>query len=71
MPKLVPVTRSELISRLKELGFNGPHSGGKHQFMIRGRVRLTLPNPHENDIGVDLLSRMLKQAGITRKDWLQ
>ncbi|MBF0558802.1 MAG: type II toxin-antitoxin system HicA family toxin [Nitrospirae bacterium] len=70
MPKLGPVTRSELISRLKGLGFDGPHSGGKHQYMIRGLIRLTLPNPHENDVGVDLLSRILKQAGIERKDWL-
>jgi len=70
MQKLVPATRSELISRLKEFGFDGPHSGGKHQYMIKGFIRLTLPNPHKNDIGVDLLSRILKQAEIKRKDWL-
>lgn len=71
MPKLAPVTRNELISRLKVLGFVGPQSGGKHQYMVKGLIRLTLPNPHKHDIGVDLLSRMLKQAGIDRNYWLR
>jgi predicted RNA binding protein YcfA (HicA-like mRNA interferase family) len=71
MQKLTPVTRTELISRLKVLGFDGPQSGGKHQYMVKGLIRLTLPNPHKHDIGLDLLSRMLKQAGVDRKRWLQ
>jgi hypothetical protein len=37
--------------------------------MIRGDVVLTIPNPHGKDIGVDLLARILKQAGVTRREW--
>lgn len=33
MPKLGPVTRRELIRKLREAGFDGPYSGGKHQFV--------------------------------------
>jgi hypothetical protein len=39
--------------------------------MIKGDLVLTIPNPHQKEISVDLLSRILKQAGITREDWLK
>lgn len=69
MSRLTPVSRQEFISRLKELGFDGPHSGGKHQYMIKGNLRLTVPNPHKKEIGVELLARLLKQADISRDEW--
>lgn len=69
MPRLHPIQRVELITRLELFGYNGPHSGGKHQFMIRGNVRLVLPNPHKKDISVDLLKRIIRQAGISREEW--
>lgn len=49
----------------------GPFRGGKHQFMIKEDTRLTLPNPHKKEINVDLLSRILRQAGISKVDWLK
>lgn len=69
MSRRTTVSRQEFISRLKELGFDGPHSGGKHQYMIKGSVRLTVPNPHKKEIGFELLSRLLKQADISRDEW--
>jgi hypothetical protein len=36
--------------------------------MIRGGLRLALPNPHgSKDIDDALLGRILRQAGVTRK----
>ena len=64
-----PVSRRELLRRLTELGFDGPYVGGRHEFMIRDRRRIVLPNPHRSDIGVDLLIRILRQAGIDRQEW--
>jgi predicted RNA binding protein YcfA (HicA-like mRNA interferase family) len=61
----------QLVKRLKDLGFEGPFSGGKHPYMIKGELVLTLPNPHKKDISLDLLSRILKQAGIKKEDWLK
>ena len=69
MPRLTSVTRRELIRRLKKLGLAGPYTGGRHEFMLRGDRRLILPNPHRGDISVDLLVRLLRQAGITREEW--
>jgi predicted RNA binding protein YcfA (HicA-like mRNA interferase family) len=70
MPPLSPVSRRELIRRLGRLGFDGPYTGGRHEFMVRGECRLILPNPHRGEIGVDLLARLLRQAGIEREDWI-
>jgi predicted RNA binding protein YcfA (HicA-like mRNA interferase family) len=37
--------------------------------MIKKSIRLVIPNPHKGDISKDLLSRILKQANISREDW--
>ena len=70
MPRLSPVSWRELVRRLHALGFEGPYEGGKHPYMIRGDVVVTIPNPHRSDIGVSLLQRILERAGISRQDWL-
>ena len=69
MPKFGPVKRPDLIYYLRQLGFDGPFSGKRHQLMQRGNDVVILPNPHEGDIGRDLLARILPRAGITREEW--
>jgi predicted RNA binding protein YcfA (HicA-like mRNA interferase family) len=68
MPLFGAVDRRELIRCLRQLGFEGPYSGGKHQFMVKGDVTLRIPNPHQSDIGRELLARILRQAGVTREE---
>lgn len=63
-----PVGRRDLIRILSRLGFEGPYSGGKHQFMARGDVTVRLPNPHEGDVSLGLLTRILRQAGVSREE---
>lgn len=70
MSKLTPISRSEFIKKLRAFGFEGPYSGGKHLYMIKGNLRLAIPNPHRQEISTDLLSRLIKQAKISREDWL-
>jgi len=69
MPSFGPVKRKDLIRYLTQLGFEGPYSGGKHQYMVKGQIKLAIPNPHQGDIGRDLLARILRQAGIERDEW--
>ncbi len=69
MPHLGPIKRQDLIRHLKQLGFKGPYSGGKHQFVIKGSLTLTVPNPHGGDIGIGLITRILRQAGIDKDEW--
>ena len=69
MPHWGPVSRREFVKSLRALGFVGPAPGGRHELMRRGAVALIVPNPHRGDIGVGLLSRVLRQAGVTRAEW--
>lgn len=71
MSKLAPVSYHDLIKKLRIFGFEGPFSGGKHQYMVKGEIRLTVPNPHKKEIGIDLLTRILRQAGIAREEWIE
>ncbi len=67
MPR--PISRPVLVRKLKKLGFIGPYSGGKHEFMEKGNLRLTIPNPHRGDIGVRLMSVILKQIDLSPDDF--
>jgi predicted RNA binding protein YcfA (HicA-like mRNA interferase family) len=69
MPHFGPIKRRDLVRYLGQLGFEGPYSGGKHQFMTKGEITLRLPNPHRSDIAKELLARILRQAGISREEW--
>ncbi len=69
MPHFGPIKRRDLIAGLRQAGFTGPYTGGKHEFMQKGNLSLTIPNVHKGEIGPKLLSAILRQAGITRTDW--
>jgi predicted RNA binding protein YcfA (HicA-like mRNA interferase family) len=69
MPPLGPIKRRDLINNLRTLGFDGPYSGGNHQYMARGALKVRIPNPHQGDISLPLLRRILDQAGITVAEW--
>ena len=71
MPQFGPVRRKDFVRFLKELGFTGPFSGGKHEFMVRetDRLRLTIPNPHKGEIGKSLLAELLREADLSRDEW--
>jgi predicted RNA binding protein YcfA (HicA-like mRNA interferase family) len=69
MPPFRAISRRELIRALRRLGFTGPVSGGRHQYMRRRSLTVIVPNPHRGDIGIPLLARVLRQAGVTREEW--
>lgn len=71
MPPFGPIKRQELIRQLKKLGFTGPLAGGNHQYMVKDQLKVWIPNPHKGDISKSLLSKILRQVGITRDEWEQ
>lgn len=71
MKSITPISRLELIRKLTLLGFSGPYSGGKHSYMLKKELRLTIPNPHKSDISIDLLKRILIQADISKEEWMK
>jgi|TARA_Y100000031_G_scaffold35401_1_gene39495 predicted RNA binding protein YcfA (HicA-like mRNA interferase family) len=69
MPRFGPIRRQDLIRYLRLAQFEGPYSGGRHQFMLKQDITIWIPNPHRGDIGRDLLARILRQAYISRDEW--
>jgi hypothetical protein len=45
-----PLKRRDFIRRLRALGFDGPFSGTRHQFMIFGQHRQTIPTNSEYSV---------------------
>ena len=70
MPRLPPASHAQLVAGLRRHGFDGPYAGGKHLFMLKGELRLTIPNPQTQDIAPAVLTRTLRRAGISRAEWL-
>jgi predicted RNA binding protein YcfA (HicA-like mRNA interferase family) len=69
MPKSIPWKK--LIKRFRELGFDGPYSGGRHLFMQKDNLRVHIPNPHKGDVSKDLVGEILRQAGISKIEWTE
>ena len=38
-------------------------------FMIKGKLKVHIPNPHRGDISTGLVAEILRQAGISKKEW--
>lgn len=62
MSRWLPCDRGEFIRRLRQLGFDGPFSGSRHQFLVFGQHRLTIPSNLEYP--VPQLRMMIREAGV-------
>ncbi len=73
MSRWAPCKRVEFIRRLRRLGFDGPWSGTRHQFMVYGESRLAIPS--NDEFSVPQLRMMLREAelimgrSITIEEW--
>ena len=64
------ISRKDLIRKFRALGYSGPFSGGRHHFMIKGRKKIRIPNPHgSGDIDISIVKEILRQASINEKEW--
>jgi len=50
MSKWSPCKRRDFIRKLRKLGFQGPYSGTRHQFMVWKQHRLSIPSNVEYSI---------------------
>lgn len=55
-----PCKRREFIKRLRQLQFDGPYSGARHQFMVYEKHRLTVPS--NTEYSVPQLHMMLSEV---------
>jgi len=56
-----PCKRPDFIRRLRKLGFDGPYSGTRHQFMVNKQQRL--PIPTNSEFSIPQLRMMLHEVG--------
>ena len=75
MSRWTPCKRRDFIRRLRKLGFDGPFSGTRHQFMIYREYRLAIPSNVE--YSVPQLRMIIKEVEeiidrkITANKWNQ
>jgi predicted RNA binding protein YcfA (HicA-like mRNA interferase family) len=69
MPPFGAISRRDLIRALRRFGFTGPFAGSNHQYMQKEKLKLPIPNPHQGDISIDLLAKILRKASISREEW--
>jgi len=73
MSQWTPRKRRDFIRRLRKLGFEGPYSGTRHQFMIYEQYRLAIPSNAE--YSVPQLRMMIREIEriidrkITVQEW--
>ena len=73
MSRWTPCKRNVFLRRLRQLGFDGPFSGARHQFMVYQNRRLAVPSNAE--FSVPQLRLMLHEVGsilerrITQEAW--
>ena len=51
MSRWTPCKRSDFIRRLLKVGFTGPFSGTRHQFLVYNQHRLAIPSNTEYSVG--------------------
>ena len=62
MSQWLPCKRRLFIKRLRKLGFDGPYSGTRHQFMVYKNHRLSVPS--NSEYSVPQLKMMLNEVEI-------
>ena len=73
MSQWAPCKRREFIRRMREIGFDGPFSGTRHQFMVYEQHRLAIPS--NDEYSVPRLRMMMQEVEeivghkITSDEW--
>lgn len=70
MPKLPAITPNRLVKIIKKLGFQLDHKTGSHFIFYNPKTKKRAVVPiHPKDLLKGTLMSILKEAGITRKDF--
>lgn len=74
MSRWMPCKRRDFIKKLRQLGFDGPFSGTRHQFMVFDENRLTIPS--NDEYSVAQLRMMIREVeeiidrAISLDEWI-
>jgi predicted RNA binding protein YcfA (HicA-like mRNA interferase family) len=54
------------------LDFEGPFRATRHQYMIKRKHKIFIPNPHGGkNIGIPLVKKIIRQIGITQEEFIK
>lgn len=71
MSNISPLPYRDVIKKLRKLGFAFRRAtGGSHEIWWNEKTRKTCVIPHHKEIKVGTLRSILRQAGVSKKDFL-
>ncbi|MBG1269209.1 type II toxin-antitoxin system HicA family toxin [Nostoc sp. WHI] len=62
MSRWIPCKRWDFVKKLRRIGFEGTYSGTRHQFMVYGQHRLTIPS--NDEYSVPQLRMMIREVEV-------
>lgn len=72
MSKLPSISGKKLITILEQIGFNVVRSKASHHILKHIDGRITVIPVHANeDLGIGILTKILKDAGLSNDDFLK
>lgn len=60
MSQWIPCKRRDFVRKLRQLGFDGPFSGSRHEFMLYQQYRLAIPS--NTEYSVPQLGMMIREV---------
>ena len=55
---------------MRKVGFSGPYSAARHEYMSRNGEKIFIPNPHGKDIGLPIIKKIIDQLRISNQEFL-
>lgn len=71
MPRLTPVDWKTLVRIFEKDGFIQERESSSHIIMSKSGVRRSLVIPKYKEIGLDIIKRNMKTAGMSRERYFQ
>jgi predicted RNA binding protein YcfA (HicA-like mRNA interferase family) len=70
MPRLTPLSWQKLVCVFEQLGYKRAGQKGSHIKMEKAGVARPLIIPRYDEVGLDIISNLIRTAGITREAFL-
>ncbi len=69
MPRLPALKAQQVVKALERAGFIFVRQKGSHRILVKGSIGVTVPM-HNKDLKRGTLKHIVKQAGLTLKEFL-
>jgi hypothetical protein len=64
-----PAEWRDLVRKFRKLGFTGPIFRNGHPYMVKGKLKVKIPNNHHETITGPTVARSVERAGISDDEW--